>query len=233
MSIGAGRKLIEQRGERALGPHPKHSAVRVMVTMPSEAASDYELVKNLIAEGMNVARINCANDALPGWRKMVEHVRQAEQELGKKCLIVADLAGPKLRTGAMEPGPQVVKVRPWRDKDTGKLIRPARILLSNTINTKIDKDTDASLPISAAFLKRVQIGHRIHFTDNRGSRRSWEVKEVNKDGVVVETKRRAWIKTGTELGVKIGLRDFTGLLGKLPPVAQAISVRVGSLFIFT
>jgi pyruvate kinase len=40
---------------------------------------------------------------------MVKHVRHAERDLGKRCLVSFDLAAPKLRTGPIVPGPAVVK----------------------------------------------------------------------------------------------------------------------------
>ena len=43
---------------------------------------------------------------------MIEHLKRAEQKLGRSCRIVMDLAGPKLRTGPLEPGPAVVRIRP-------------------------------------------------------------------------------------------------------------------------
>jgi pyruvate kinase len=47
---------------------------------------------------MDAARINCAHDDVDAWRKMAAHVRVAEQHLGRRCAVYADLAGPKVRT---------------------------------------------------------------------------------------------------------------------------------------
>jgi pyruvate kinase len=44
-----GNELLRTHAETLLGPSPKDRAVRIMVTMPSEAASDYELVRDLLA----------------------------------------------------------------------------------------------------------------------------------------------------------------------------------------
>ena len=38
-----------------------------MVTMPSEAAQSYELVKGLVEAGMDVMRVNCAHDSEREW----------------------------------------------------------------------------------------------------------------------------------------------------------------------
>lgn len=78
-----------------------------MVTIPSEAAEDYELVRDLVIKGMNCMRINCAHDGEEAWSGIIRNLRQAEQKTGKSCKIEMDVASPKLRTGPMEPGPAV------------------------------------------------------------------------------------------------------------------------------
>ncbi len=85
------------------GRRPR-AGVRIMVTMPSEAADDYHLVHDLLQQGMDCMRINCAHDDAAAWLRMIEHLRRAERSLGRPCRIVMDLAGPKLRTGPLEAG---------------------------------------------------------------------------------------------------------------------------------
>ena len=75
-----------------------------MVTMPSEAADDYLLVHELVAAGMDCVRINCAHDSPDAWARMIANLRRAEQAVGRKCRVLMDLAGPKLRTGPISPG---------------------------------------------------------------------------------------------------------------------------------
>ncbi len=83
--------------------------------MPGEAASDYQLVRELIARGMNCMRVNCSYDDPHAWIAMAEHLKRARLELGQECRIQMDLAGPKLRVGEIVPGPEVIKMRPRRD----------------------------------------------------------------------------------------------------------------------
>ena len=85
-----------------------------MVTVPGEAASDYELVRELVARGMNCMRVNCSYDDRQAWIAMADHLKRARRELGKECRLSMDSAGPKLRVGPMETGPEVIKVRPVR-----------------------------------------------------------------------------------------------------------------------
>ena len=86
--------------EWLLGPSPSNRTVRIMVTLPSQAATDYLFVRELVMRGMDCARINCAHDDHNAWAGMVSHVRRAAQETGRSCRILMDLAGPRVRTGA-------------------------------------------------------------------------------------------------------------------------------------
>ena len=97
-----------------------------MVTMPSAAATDYTLIHTLLRQGMDCMRINCAHDDEDAWQRMIEHLRRAEQALGRSCRVVMDLGGPKLRTGEIEAGPAVLHVRPRRDV-FGRVVAPARL----------------------------------------------------------------------------------------------------------
>jgi pyruvate kinase len=89
--------------------------VRIMVTMLPEAATNYELVRDLLTHGMDCMRINCAHDDPDAWSGMIQNLRRAEKETNKHCKIAMDLAGPKLLTGTVKPGPAVLKYRPRRD----------------------------------------------------------------------------------------------------------------------
>ncbi|MGE0228104.1 MAG: pyruvate kinase [Dehalococcoidia bacterium] len=92
-----GDQWLASEAERVLGPVSGTRRVRVMATFPTEAATDYELVRSWVDAGLNIARINCAHDSSAEWAAMVAHVRRAEADLGRRCLIEFDLAGPKVR----------------------------------------------------------------------------------------------------------------------------------------
>ncbi len=97
-----GNIILTEHTVNILGPQPELRNARIMVTMPSDAADEPELIDNLLAKDMNIMRINCAHDELEAWTKMIHNLRQAEKALGKSCRISFDLAGPKLRTGQIE-----------------------------------------------------------------------------------------------------------------------------------
>ena len=151
------------------GPAPVGRGVRIMVTMPSEAADDYLLVHNLLQQGMDCMRINCAHDDAAAWLRMIEHLRRAERSLGRSCRVVMDLAGPKLRTGPLEPGPAVVRIRPRRDVH-GRVTAPARVWLTPSIVSPagLPRRPSACLPVPTTWLARLRTGERVKFTRRPG-----------------------------------------------------------------
>jgi len=56
-----------------------------MVTMPGEAAHNCSLIHDLLRQGMDCMRINCAHDDAATWAMMIGHLRRAEQALGRSC----------------------------------------------------------------------------------------------------------------------------------------------------
>ena len=140
--------------------------------MPSEAADDYLLVHDLLQQGMDCMRINCAHDDAAAWLRMIEHLRRAEQSLGRSCRVVMDLAGPKLRTGPLEPGPAVVRIRPRRDV-YGRVTAPARVWLTSEASPQPPPSpASACLPVPATWLARLRTGERVKFTDARDAKRT-------------------------------------------------------------
>lgn len=166
-----GWELLTSRTAALLGPTPSMRETRIMVTLPSEAATDADLVERLVRRGMDVARINCAHDDPAAWRAMAEHVRAASAATGRSCRIAMDLAGPKLRTGPLTPGPAVVKLRPHRDA-FGHVVAPGRAWF-----TAADGAAPAPEPgmtvvtVSGEWLTRRQAGEVLTVRDTRGATR--------------------------------------------------------------
>jgi pyruvate kinase len=96
-----GHRLLREQTDAALGPAPPGRQVRIMVTLPSGAGDDYELVRDLVARGMDIARINCGHDDPDVWRAMAAHTRRAADEIGRPCRVCMDISGPRARTAAV------------------------------------------------------------------------------------------------------------------------------------
>ena len=95
------KKLIRKHANKIFGAGQPEATTKIMVTLPTEAATDIDLLKNLVNEGMEIARINLGHDDLSIWKKMVDNIQQAQEETGKKVKIYMDLSGPKIRTSAI------------------------------------------------------------------------------------------------------------------------------------
>jgi pyruvate kinase len=181
-------------------------------------------------------RINCAHDDAATWAAMIDNLRRAERALGQPCKVVMDLGGPKLRTGPLEPGPAVARVRPTRDA-CGHVTAPARVWLTRQGSPcAAPTDADASLPVSDAWLATLRSGERIDFVDARGALRSLLVVDVTPDGCWTETQKTAYFVPGTALtrAVDAALEKETeAVVGELPARGSSLELRAGDALTIT
>ena len=234
--IDDGNRLLRKRATELLGPAPAGRATRIMVTLPSEAADDPALIRALVDGGMNIARINCAHDDADAWRAMARHVREAAETSGRACRIAMDLAGPKLRTGPLEPGPRSVKLRPKKD-ELGNVIAPAQAWLTSAEQPASPPLPGmACLPVPRRWLRRRTVGDVLCLRDTRGARRELVVREVAEstdsvDGFVVSADKTSYLATGTVLDVD-GL-DEPVELGVIPPTERSLTLFRGDVLELT
>ncbi len=67
------------------------------------------MLRELIAAGMDVARINFSHGTQEEHRAEIRRVRALAQEMGRPVAVMADLQGPKLRTGEIRGGKMVLE----------------------------------------------------------------------------------------------------------------------------
>ncbi len=223
--LSSGPARLRENAAELLGPELHDRSERIMVTMPTEAASDEKLVEDLLRAGMNIMRINCAHDSPATWQAMVDNLRSAEARSGLSCLVHVDLAGPKVRTGPIEPVGRVVKVRPKRDA-FGRVVRPGRLWIT-------DSDEPAAngsqrLPVSTACLGKLECGDELRFHDARGKRRSLHVVDEADGGFFAEAERTAYLMTGMPLRIRRSDKKIGSItVGLLPEVSEPIRLDVG------
>ena len=68
------RKQMEQKCKILFGEKADAIIPDIMVTFDASFADNYALIKNLLQNGMNVARINCAHDNEATWSRMIQHI---------------------------------------------------------------------------------------------------------------------------------------------------------------
>lgn len=252
-SFEESRRLGERNTVAALGPAPATGRVRLMVTLPSEAAHDRTVIARLADAGMDLARINCAHDDPADWAAMAATVRAEAERLGRDIVVACDLAGPKLRTGRLPAGPRVVRAKPQRALD-GSVVRPARVrFVAAGAGTATDADSSADVetsagggsvesasgpddvcvvPVDGMLLDSAAIGDTVLVTDTRGRRRRMPVVAVGNDGVEVVCDRTVYFATGTEVALADGVNEqpaVVATVGTLPTVEPYVLVRRGEL----
>jgi pyruvate kinase len=207
--------------------------VRIMVTLPSEAADDYALVRDLLAGHMDCARINCAHDEPASWTRMIEHVRRASAELDQPCKVFMDLPGPKLRTGPIATGVAVKKVKPERDAQ-GRVRQPARIWLTGRRRPRpAPSPAAASVQVGERWLAGLQAGERIQLRDTRQARRRWTVVEVGDQGCWAEATTTSYLTPGLRLSVERDGRRRHSRIGDFAPQPGALRLAEDDLLILT
>jgi pyruvate kinase len=237
--IGASREdgqaLLKVHTDALFGapPHGRHT--RIMVTMPDEAADDVALVQGLVEAGMDCMRVNCAHGTADAWSGMLRNLTHATRQAERPCRVLMDLAGPKLRTGTIAPGPAVVRWRPTRDV-YGRVIAPARIWLTAREHPQPAPEPGAvALCVRGSWLTHLVAGDHVQLHDARGARRELTVGECAQGGAWAESTQTAYVVPGTPLS-----RDSRPEHGErrtyvddLPPVPQSIDLKAGDTLILT
>ena len=68
-----------------------------------------EMLKSMISEGMNVARLNLSHGTHDAHREKITLLRVAARQLGTNIAIMIDTRGIEIRTGVIEGGPIELK----------------------------------------------------------------------------------------------------------------------------
>jgi len=82
---------------------PNHKTKIVCTIGP--ASESPAVMKQMIEAGMNVARINFSHGDFAAHKKVIENLRASSVSVGRRIAIMADLAGPKMRIGKIDPEP--------------------------------------------------------------------------------------------------------------------------------
>ncbi|MBX3747215.1 MAG: pyruvate kinase [Verrucomicrobiae bacterium] len=91
-------------------PLPDHKTKIVATIGP--ASDSPAMLERLLRAGMNVARLNFSHGDFASHRERIRRLRNAERATGRRVAIMADLPGPKMRVGRIDPEP--VELEPGR-----------------------------------------------------------------------------------------------------------------------
>jgi len=228
----SGPAILAVQAEHLLEPVPKGRGVRIMVTMASEAADYYGLVKGLINAGMDVMRVNCTHDAELEWERMIAFMRRANQESGKHCKTLLDLGGPKLRTCSIHNGNHVVRWKVGRDRRGAVVARPRIALASKSARKPVTPEpstqADVVLPLAETLLHTTQVGDIVEVKDSCGKKRRLAVIHKDDHACVCTCERSDYILSRGKLSVlRNGKEIAAGQIGELPLVEEPIRLHRG------
>ncbi|MEL6918038.1 MAG: pyruvate kinase [Bacteroidota bacterium] len=222
-SIKKGKKLLERNSKDLLGKGTKGRRVRIMVTQPKEAADNYGMVKQMVEKGMNVARINCAHDSREVWSKIISNIKKASKELGKEVKIAMDLAGPKIRTGKIIPGPKVLRSKSKKDA-LGQPIEWGTI----TLVPETDYIPAPNiLPIASGDLGKLEVDDVIALVDARSKHRKLTVTKIDGNQVETESKQTIYFEPGLVLNTSFNASPMAFIIGDIPALENALVLKTG------
>ncbi len=69
------------------------------------ASESQEMLERLIKAGLSIARLNFSHGDFTVHAGLIARIRDAEKATGHRVAIMADLPGPKMRLGLIDPGP--------------------------------------------------------------------------------------------------------------------------------
>ncbi len=211
-------KILSKNTKLLFGYKSRKRRTRIMVTLPDLAAEEYSFVGGLVKSGMNSARINCAHGDEEKWGRMIDNVKKANILQRKKCKIVMDLSGPKLRTGPMSPGPEVIKIKPKKNA-MGEVTDPARIWISPPGIMPEKHIPDNVLHVDEVWFKKIKRDNTIHFTDSRGKDRMIHIEKKKGEGAWGLCYATSYLTSGMPLElrkVKQSGKEVSRLSGLLP-----------------
>jgi len=220
------RRQEKYNSKSLLGYRSKGRRTRIMVTIPTAAAQNYQMVHDMIESGMNCARINCAHDDTVVWEQMITHIRTASKALKQKCKIAMDLGGPKIRTGSLTPGPKIKKFRPKKNVH-GQIINPCIIWLGKEplLDSRV-----MHLPIEWDSQLDFSEGQLLSFKDSRHKKRKFIIAETHEEGCIVHAYKTCYLESGMKLYLDNN-RSETVTVGEISPIELPLILHTGDFLI--
>ncbi|MEL7532940.1 MAG: pyruvate kinase, partial [Bacteroidota bacterium] len=222
LSVKDAEQWLKLHARDLLGKRPAGRRPRVMVTMPSHAAKDYDLVRNMVSLGMEVARINCAHDNPEVWSQIIAQVKLASKKAGREVKIAMDLAGPKIRTGGMAGGARVLKYRPQRD-ERGYTIKAYRIWLAERA------EGSNALPVAGINQLSLKAGDELWLRDARDKKRQLLIESVGAGGYWALGQKTTYFETGLAFFADKNMVEPIAKVGLLPARVASILLNQGDI----
>lgn len=223
ISLQQSTALLQKHTKELLGRKGKKRAVRIMVTQPLQAAEDANLIFGMAERGMDVIRINCAHDGEEDWLTIINNAKSLDQKDGIK--ITMDLAGPKIRTGAIENGAHVLRIKAKRD-DLGRTTSPAKLFFLAE-NRPVPQFDEPYVRVPKELIDAINMGDKVSLRDVRGKKRKLAVQEKSNGSALLEGVKTMYLQKGTKIKCRKNGKKYT--IQEIQPVEQYIPLKTGDL----
>ena len=80
-----------------------HNKTKIVATV-GPASSSKEMLRALVQEGVDVFRLNFSHGTHDDHQKVINFVRELNEEMGTRIALLQDLQGPKVRVGQLPGG---------------------------------------------------------------------------------------------------------------------------------
>ncbi len=199
----------------------KRAETKIMLTLPSEAAKNPQMIEEFASAGVGIFRINTAHDSSLEWGIMAAKIAELNQNLHpqNKLKIYVDLAGPKIRTG------KIRKVKGELKLDSDKKIY---------ITKKDSKDSFVKVPVDAynievsdEFYKKAKKEKEIAISTGDGKSRSLKVVALEKGFIICELNKKVKVNENTLISIEKKKKSFAGEILNIPYVTETIRLYEG------
>lgn len=141
------------------------------------SCNSLEKIIELCRAGMNIARLNFSHGSYPEHLVVIQHLKEAREQLGIPLAILLDTKGPELRVGKIKEGSLQLHA--------GQLLP--------LLMTEVEGDAEG-ISIHPSFaLQHLALGMHVLFDDGYISSK---VVKINDDGVIVELVNPGHLKSG-------------------------------------
>lgn len=168
-------RYMSTKNTSGVVPLQDYKRTKIIATV-GPATPNYEMVKQLIANGANGLRLNFSHGSHPEREEQITWIRKASKELKKPVAIIQDLQGPKIRLGEFD---DIINVR------AGETLRFG--LDADWVSTGI-------IPVQYDISTKIKRGERLYLYDGKVRTKVTSVKdgivyaEAENNGILLKRK---------------------------------------------
>jgi pyruvate kinase len=157
------------------------------------ASESLDVMCQLMEAGMNIARLNFSHGEFSAHKQVIDNLRAASAKTGRRLTIMADLSGPKMRIGKLDP-------------------EPIHLMPDDTFTLTTDNIIGDNTHVSVSFEglpKAVKAGDTLYLNDGYIQ---LEVTKVHGNDVTCTVKVGGELRSRKGLnlpGINLGIKAFT------------------------